>query len=59
MTSQTKHVIEKVKQFFEKEKKGSSISRERIVECTADTIGVSVRSMRNIYNEYIPQEGNL
>ena len=59
MTSQTKHVIEKIKQFIEKEKKGSSILRERIVECTVDAIGVSVRSVRNIYNEYISQEGNL
>ena len=54
LTSQTKYVIEKVRQFFEKEKrKGSSIKRERIVERTAEAIGVSIRSVFNIHNKYI------
>ena len=54
------YVIENVRQFFEKEKrKGSSIKRERIVERTAEATGVSIRSVRNIHNEYISQEGKL
>ena len=52
LTSQTKYVIEKVRQFFDK-RKGSSIKRERIVEHTAEAIGVSIRSVFNIHNEYI------
>ena len=53
LTSQTKYVIENVRQFFGKKKrKGSSIKRERIVECTAEATGVSIRSVRNIDNEY-------
>ena len=40
-----------------KREKGSSITGEKIIECTADAIDVSVRSERNIYNEYISQEG--
>ena len=60
LTSQTKYVIEKVRQFFEKEKrKGSSIKRERIVERTIEATGVSMRSVRNIHNEYISREGKL
>ena len=60
LTSQTKYVIENVRQFFEKKKrKGSSIKRERIVEHTAEATGVSIRSVRNIDNEYISQEGKL
>ena len=42
-----------------KKRKGSSIKRERIVEHTAETRGVSVRSMCNIHNEYISQKGKL
>ena len=58
MTSQTKYVIENGRQFFEKEKrKGSSIKRKRIVEHTAEATGVSIRSVHNINNEYISQEG--
>ena len=52
LTSQTKYVIEKVRQFFDK-RKGSSIKRERIVERTAKAIGVSIRSVFNIHNKYI------
>ena len=52
LTSQTKYVIEKVRQFFDK-RKGSSIKRERIVERTAEAIGVSIRSVFNIHNKYI------
>ena len=60
LTSQTKYVIENVRQFFEKKKrKGSSIKRERIVERTAEATGVSIRSVCNIDNEYISQEGKL
>ena len=60
LTSQTKHVIEKVRQFFEKKKrKGSSIKRERIVKRTTEATGVSIRSVRNIHNENISQEGKL
>ena len=60
LTSQTKYVSENVRQFFEKEKrKGSSIKRKRIVEHTAEATGVLIRSVRNIDNEYISQEGKL
>ena len=60
LTSQTKYVIEKVRQFFEKEKrKESSIMRERFIEGTAEAIGLSIRSVFNIHNRYIPWEGKL
>ena len=53
MTSQTKYVFEKLRQFFEKEKrKGSLFKKERIIECTAEATGVSKRSVRNIHSEY-------
>ena len=59
LISQTKYVIKKVKQYFEKEeRKGSSIKRERIIERTAEATGVSV-SVRNIHNEYISRDGKL
>ena len=60
LTSRTKYAIEKVRQVFEKEKrKGSSIKRERIVEHTTEATGVSIRSVRNIHNEYISRESKL
>ena len=46
LTSQTKYVIEKVRQFFEKEKrKGSSIKRERIIERTLAATSVSIKKV--------------
>ena len=47
LMSQTKHVIENVRLFFEK-RKVSSLKRERIIEHTAEVTGVSVRKVHNI-----------
>ena len=59
LTSQTKYVIEKVRQLFEKEKRrGSSIKGERIVEHTAETTGISL-SVHKIDNKHVSQEGKL
>ena len=59
LMSQTKYVIEKIKHFLKKKRKGSTFKREGIVECTAEATGVSVRSVHDIYNEYISEEGKL
>ena len=60
LTSQTKQIVENVRQFFEKERRtGKSIKRMQVVERTAEATGISVRSVRNIHSEFIDCEEKL
>ena len=46
LTSQTKQIVENVRQFFEKERRtGKLIKRMQVVERTAEATGISVRSV--------------
>ena len=60
LTSQSKYIVESVREFFEKEKSvGMSLKRSCVVERTAAATGVSVRSVRNIHNEFSAHSGTL
>ena len=60
LTSQTKQIVENVRQLFEKERKtGKLIKRMQVVERTAEATGISVRSVWNIHSEFIDCEGKL
>lgn len=60
LTSQSKYIVENVRQFFEKERTvGMSLKRSSVVERTAAATGISVRSVRNIHKEMLSQDGTL
>jgi hypothetical protein len=60
LASQSKYIVESVRQFFEKERSvGMSLKRSCVVERTATATGVSVRSVRNIHKEFASQDGAL
>ena len=57
LTSQTKQIVENVRQFFEKERRtGKSIKRMQVLERTAEATGISVRS---VWSEFIDCEGKF
>ena len=60
LTSQSKYIVENVRQFFEKERSvGMSLKRSCVVERTASATGISIRSVRNVHKEFIAQDGTL
>ena len=60
LVSQSKYIVENVRQFFEKERSvDMCLKRSCVVERTAAATGISVRSVRNIHNEFLSQDGKL
>ena len=60
LTSQSKYIVQNVRQFFEKERSvGMSIKRSCVVERTAAATGVSVRTVKYINKEITSQDGTL
>ena len=60
LVSQSKNIVENVRQFFEKERSvDMCLKRSCVVERTAAATGISVRSVRNIHNEFLSQDGKL
>ena len=54
LSSQSKYIIESVKQFFEKEKSGGmSLKKSRVADRTAAATGVSVKTVYNIHREFM------
>ena len=50
LTSQSKYIVENVREFFETEKRtGKSILRDRVLERTAQATGVSRRTVASIH----------
>jgi len=60
LTSQSKHIVENVRQFFEKERSvGMCLKRSCVVARTAAATGVSVKSIHNIRKECLSQDGEI
>ena len=57
LTSQSKYIVENVRQLFEKD--GMSLKRSCVVERTSAATGVSVRSVKYIHKELTSQDGTL
>ena len=58
LTSQSRRVIENVRQFFEREKtEGRSVKRLRVAERTSMATGVSVRTVHEIHKESVANDG--
>jgi len=59
MTSQSKHIVERVRQFFEKEKAcGHSISRVNVLKWTAQATGLSKSTVARI-EEFLACDSKL
>ena len=60
LTSQSKYIVENVRQYFEKERSvGMSLKRSCVVERTMSATGISIRNVRNVHKEFIAQDGTL
>ena len=60
LSSQSKYIIESVRQFFEKEKSGGkSMLKSRVVDRTAAATGVSMKTVYNIHQEFMAHDGEL
>ena len=60
LVSQSKYIVENVRQFFEKERSaGMCLKRSCGMERTAPATGISVRSVRNVHTEFLSQDGAL
>ena len=58
--SQSKHIVENVRAFFEKEKAcKSTINRMAVVKRTAEATGLSERTIRDIHKEHVARDGQL
>ena len=60
LRSQSKHIVENVWAFFEKEKAcKSTINRMAVVKRTAEATGLSERTIRDIHKEHVARDGQL
>ena len=60
LTSQSKYIVENVRNFLEKEKQQKrSIKRNRVLECTHLATGMSEATVKKIRREIIVNEGQL
>ena len=60
LRSQSKHIVENVRAFFEKEKAcKSTINRMAVVKRTAEATGLSERTIHDIHKEHVARDGQL
>ena len=60
LTSQSRHIIENVRQFFEEEKSvGMCLQRSCVAKWTAAATGVSIRTVLNIRRECVSHDGEF
>ena len=58
LTSQTKHIVENVRKFFEKEKT-NAIKKMQVVQRLSQATDLSEKCLRNIHNEYVSLDSSF